>query len=231
MVLGRATPTGNSETARSVRSEDRSWLTGASAVVDIAAGGHHACLVDRANRVACWGNNEWAQLGDAGTDDSPTPMRVDSPLGAVSVAAGDWHSCAVTIERRLACWGNNEYEQIAADGEAIESEPHLISGLYDVIQVAADGYRTCARASPSGLACWGRNDYGEVGDGSAGDPISSPTDVIDVPGGTALISAGQEHSCLVAERAIYCWGRNDSGQLGVGNTVNQLAPTRVRAPE
>jgi alpha-tubulin suppressor-like RCC1 family protein len=42
------------------------------------------------------------------------------------------------------------------------------------------------------------------------------------------ISAGKWHTCGVArDGAAYCWGRNTTGQLGDGTTIQRVRPTRV----
>ena len=43
-----------------------------------------------------------------------------------------------------------------------------------------------------------------------------------------MISAGDYHSCGVATTgAVYCWGGNDEGQLGIGTTKRKNEPARV----
>ncbi|MGE3617927.1 MAG: Ig-like domain-containing protein, partial [Gemmatimonadales bacterium] len=42
------------------------------------------------------------------------------------------------------------------------------------------------------------------------------------------IAAGHDHACGVAvDGPLYCWGRNDNGQLGLGDAGNRSRPTRV----
>ena len=44
------------------------------------------------------------------------------------------------------------------------------------------------------------------------------------------ITAGQDHSCGLTEAGIvFCWGRNDAGQLGDSSVVGRLTPVRARA--
>ena len=49
-------------------------------------------------------------------------------------------------------------------------------------------------------------------------------------GGIAIadISAGMYHTCaLLTNRYVRCWGYNNYGQLGTGDTNNRTTPTRV----
>ena len=42
------------------------------------------------------------------------------------------------------------------------------------------------------------------------------------------IAGGDEHSCAIKNRALYCWGWNGSGQLGDGTTTQRTTPTAVQ---
>ena len=42
------------------------------------------------------------------------------------------------------------------------------------------------------------------------------------------VAAGENHTCaLLNSGEVYCWGRNDSGQLGDGTTSERLTPVAV----
>ena len=42
------------------------------------------------------------------------------------------------------------------------------------------------------------------------------------------IALGRSHTCvIVAGGGVKCWGLNDDGQLGIGNTVQQNSPANV----
>jgi alpha-tubulin suppressor-like RCC1 family protein len=44
----------------------------------------------------------------------------------------------------------------------------------------------------------------------------------------AHIASGFEHSCAVIQTGkVYCWGRNNRGQLGDGSTTYTTVPTRA----
>jgi alpha-tubulin suppressor-like RCC1 family protein len=77
------------------------------------------------------------------------------------------------------------------------------------------------------MKCWGDNTYGQLGNGITGTNSNVPVDVLDPGSGTLSgvtgIAVGQYHTCAVVtvgvtEGIVYCWGRNNYGQLGNSNT-------------
>lgn len=68
------------------------------------------------------------------------------------------------------------------------------------------------------VSCWGANSYGQVGDGTTRDR-ETPVFVSGLEGTTmSSVHAGRSHACASSGPAgiTYCWGRNESGQLGAG---------------
>ena len=60
-----------------------------------------------------------------------------------------------------------------------------------------------------------------------GDPTDD-TDVARIVGTTSrAISVGGAHSCVIVSGRIFCWGANDTGQLGDGTTTTRLSPVEV----
>jgi alpha-tubulin suppressor-like RCC1 family protein len=46
-----------------------------------------------------------------------------------------------------------------------------------------------------------------------------------------MVSAGEEHSCATQEGALYCWGQNEDGILGLGHADPVSSPGRVGVAE
>ena len=111
--------------------------------------------------------------------------------------------------------------------------------------IAAGLYHSCAISGDGKLFCWGDNNYGELGRGNIQAPSSnSPEEVslpanhvaraVSVSGYNAFDSA---HSCAILEesvsgqlehRGVFCWGENQSGQLGRGTlTIPRAASQGV----
>ncbi len=95
-----------------------------------------------------------------------------------------------------------------------------IEVTYNMEQVSAGGRHSCGITNGRAY-CWGRNNHGQLGDGSTDDssvpvPVST-SGVLDGKTITA-ISSGHSHTCAIAQYEAYCWGWNEYGQLGNGNT-------------
>jgi alpha-tubulin suppressor-like RCC1 family protein len=85
------------------------------------------------------------------------------------------------------------------------------------------GY-TCVLLDDDSVKCWGRANYGQLGAGKTeeyNEPDASPIDLGTGITATAIAS-GNFHTCAILDNSsIKCWGRNDSGQLGIGDTGNR----------
>ena len=72
----------------------------------MAAGTNHACAILADDRVVCWGENDWGQLGIPGFVSVPFPVFVSGLAAApVNLAAGEEHTCALLADGRVQCWG------------------------------------------------------------------------------------------------------------------------------
>jgi alpha-tubulin suppressor-like RCC1 family protein len=74
---------------------------------------------------------------------------------------------------------------------------------------------TCAILKPNkALRCWGENDNGELGTGDTTD-VADPLDLTsDVMTGVDDVATGSDHTCAIKSGNLFCWGKNDVGQLG-----------------
>ena len=100
-------------------------------------------------------------------------------------------------------------------------------------QIIRGWSHTCAIDLNDSVYCWGDNSSGQLGNGSTSS--SRVPVAVNATGALAgktikQISVGFDHTCVVSnDHKIYCWGRNNSGQLGIGNTSNSSIPVAVNA--
>jgi alpha-tubulin suppressor-like RCC1 family protein len=151
------------------------------------------------------------------------------------VTAGGFHACGRKRDGTLWCWGLNGSGELGV-GDAVNRFEPVQTGcdagrcFEDWVAVAAGDFHTCAIREGGELWCWGGGLNGQLGVGPLMDRDSSrPLPVSD--GAWRAVSGGQSHTCGIRDDAtLWCWGRNDFGQLGVGDLERRDVPTRVLAP-
>jgi len=77
------------------------------------------------------------------------------------------------------------------------------------------------------LYSFGRNEYGQLGIGNRIDQLSPVEVEFFKDKKIYMISAGHQHTLIVTNESLYSFGHNIYGQLGIGNTINQLSPVEI----
>jgi hypothetical protein len=89
---------------------------------------------------------------------------------------------------------------------------------------------TCILLHSGEIYCVGYNDYGQLGDGTTTNKLI-PIKVLGGHNFSSIAKSGYAysyHSCGVLHNgSALCWGRNDYGKLGNGNTTQMNSPTYV----
>lgn len=208
-------------------------VAGLTDIVALAHGHGHACALDRAGALRCWGGSGYGELGnrDHGAGRSQTPVDVTFPAPrptsagtrAVEIGAnGEW-SCAALADRTVRCWGAGSLGQLGPDITTSSATPVEIPGLTDVAELALGGYHACARTRTNSVKCWGYNGSANLGDGTV-EARREPVTPNGLPEVTALSASGDSvgaHTCALAKDAtVWCWGANQSGQIVPGGPQN-----------
>jgi cysteine-rich repeat protein len=188
-----------------------SGLAGVAGVLGVpgGAGGGAGASAGRAGRGGASGTGNGA--GNGGREST-------SGEGGMAGAVEPNGECGNGIkEPGEACDDSN---QQAGDGCSPRCRPEPVA-------LALGDRFSCALSSIGTAKCWGSNIWGELGTGDnetrGDDPdeMGAGLPVIDVGAGRSIVSldAGWLHICaLLDDRSVVCWGWNEVGQLGEGNT-------------
>lgn len=198
----------------------------------IAAGNGHGLALLKNGTVWGWGKNDRGQVGNDIADDTIvyTPQQVPTLHDVVDIAAGNKYSLALKNDGTVWAWGDNSNCQL---GSTLSDTPILIptrvKNIPSIVDISG-GYNHCLALTDNGrVVSWGDNSYGQLG--NSGAPLNKGLFAEDATNlnNVCAISAGSYISAAVTnDDSIWVWGRNDSGQLGIGSFVNQKGPANVK---
>jgi alpha-tubulin suppressor-like RCC1 family protein len=213
-------------------------------VVSICAGSAHSCALDNEGAVYCWGlNGKYGALGNGSDQDSFVPSKVDAS-GVLfektikEISCGSGRNCVLDSEGKVYCWGLNDvYGGLGAGSGPDSSVPVAVNtdgalSNRTVVSISSGWEHTCVLTSDKIIFCWGYNLYGMLGTGTTNRslvPMAVTTAGI-IEGDIISVEAGGYHTCaLSSKNKIYCWGRNEEGQVGSGGEESRyLIPQPVK---
>jgi hypothetical protein len=175
---------------------------------NIGAGGQVSCGSDTRGDVYCWGNTDDSYLSGNWWSWVPRNMGRANP---VRIAVGEIHGCGVSGENRLYCWGR-----------------HLGGGWFDgtlliterfepdtqVSQVAVGWNYTCFTTTDNRAFCWTLM-------------LDTFARQVEEGLGFTTIASGTGTICATTPINAYCWGANDTRQVGDGTAVKRDLPVPV----
>ncbi|HET6347288.1 MAG TPA: hypothetical protein VFH51_20315, partial [Myxococcota bacterium] len=165
-------------------------------------------------------------------------------LSAASVQGNGtnaFHLC-VSLGGLVKCWGWNNlgglgYGDTLDRGDKSNTMgtflPYVDFGAGEwVRQVATQsdqgaGEWSCALLDSNQVKCWGANARGQLGLGDTLNRNVPPSATVSFGSGRSVadLTLGQNHGCAILDtQQLACWGRNDQGQLGLGDTLDRRAP-------
>ena len=198
-------------------------------IVGLAAGADHTCALNAQGGVLCWGANYAGQLGDGSGLDRLSPTAVSGlSSGVRAIGAGQRHTCAVLTSGGIKCWGFNFAGQLGDGSNVDRLAPVDVQGINNGLAVAGGERFSCALLADGGIRCWGANNNSQLGGGVDESDQNTPIATQGLPGPATALDLGLEHGCALVANQVYCWGRNDLGQLGDGSSIRRHAAVAVQ---
>jgi alpha-tubulin suppressor-like RCC1 family protein len=176
---------------------------------------YHTLILSN-GKVFSSGKDDCNQLGRAGKPWLFT--EVDSPIRFVSVGAGcDGNSVAVAEDGSLWGWGANFKYQIGLPKMKIHHTPEkaLIPDVTFVSVSAGDTF--CIALDSEGFV-W---EFGEI---YVQKRTHEPEKVPMIHNIRVICAGGYYSTALDYNGRVWSWGRNDDGQLGIGNMGDCSTP-------
>ncbi|KAL0488313.1 E3 ubiquitin-protein ligase HERC [Acrasis kona] len=210
----------------------------------------HTLLLTSDNNIYAMGYNKFSQLGNGNTSDVnvPTPiLKTGSLIGKTisMISAGGLHSLLLTTEGIVYSFGNNQYGQLG-NGDTTESQqstaqPIVTCGVLfnkTIVQIVGGLFSSVLLSADNRLYTFGNGANGAIGNGDVTQSNYKYFTAIAVIMYGALsgksisqISASHHVLVLTSSGNVYGWGKNDNGQLGIGNNIDQYAPVAINQTE
>jgi alpha-tubulin suppressor-like RCC1 family protein len=202
-----------------------SWLA-------VSAGGAHSMAITTGQVGYAWGNGANGQLGSGSTVFNWSSPLLVGVSPTTSVAAGDTHSLLLFQGRPYATGsasagqlGNSSLLQVS--GWVVVSGPAATSWA----SVSAGTSYSAGITTAGRLYAWGLNTSGQVGISSL-TSVSSPV-LVSGPAATSwsfVRIKNQTSLAITTVGALYAWGNNTLGNLGVGTLGTYSSPVAVQSP-
>ncbi|CAM2117489.1 putative E3 ubiquitin-protein ligase HERC4 isoform X1 [Caretta caretta] len=203
-------------------------------VGDVGCGLRHTVFVLDDGTVYTCGCNDLGQLGHEKSRKRPEHVGALDAQNIVSVSCGEAHTLALNDKGQVYAWGLANDGQLGLPGtEECIRIPRNIKSLSDIqiMQVACGYYHSLALSKGSEVYSWGQNKYGQLGIGYEFKKQTSPQlikSLLGIP--FAQIAAGGAHSfVLTLSGAIFGWGRNKFGQLGLNDENDRYVPNLLKS--
>lgn len=148
-----------------------------------------------------------------------------------SLTTATQHACNIASGGIVWCWGLNGtdgrigVQQVGAT--EFSAQPVQLPGGHRFTQIATFGRSTCGIRTDGKAMCWGSNSWGTLGQPTN---VSFSTTPQEIAGNLSFrqLSAGADHMCgITTDGKAYCWGNNQWGQFGIGNTSSNHIPQAV----
>ncbi|XP_076243017.1 RCC1 and BTB domain-containing protein 1-like isoform X2 [Calliopsis andreniformis] len=186
-------------------------------------------------KVYSWGNyRSESTIVDTQTM-SPTIIKYDAEDECIiDIACGYSHSLALTNCGQVYAWGENSSGQVGGKISGPQYQPKKVSINNEVICISCTALSSVTVTDNGEVYSWGCNHSGQLGIGNIANQVNYPCKVESLTGVIIKkVVCGYAHTLALSDKgALYVWGANEFGQLGLGNKKeNSYTPVQLKVPE
>ena len=202
-------------------------VSGGYNFTQITAGENFTCGLNNAGLTWCWGSNTNGRQGSNSGQFNNVPTQVSGEHVFHSISSGGGHTCGLKVIGEVWCWGAGAKGQLGNGDKKDQITPVKVSGELKISTISAGQNHTCALDTTDVAWCWGDNASKQLGNSDITDESSIP---VKVSGNQLFIfiSSGFSHTCgIKVDFTGWCWGANESQQLGQDASETESAPVEV----
>lgn len=207
-------------------------ITTLSGLANISGQSAHTCAITTAGGLTCWGlfYSDTTNTSTSWSTQGSSPATLTGFSNPIQITSGGQFSLFLNAAGQVAGFGDNVYYQLASTGgDQVSTTLTTISSstLSSVVQISASGNggvsssgyaaSVCALFASGSVSCWGANNQGQLGQGTTGSNIATPTAVSSITNAVALFGIGSQNTvgngfCAALKTGSYvCWGAIYSG--------------------
>ncbi|MED6123603.1 hypothetical protein PIB30_050628 [Stylosanthes scabra] len=130
-------------------------------------------------------------------------------------------------KRFVALWGNGDYGRLGLGTLDSQWTPAVCNALQNktLQSIACGGAHTLFLTDDGCVYATGLNDCGQLGISEGKQYLMEPVRVLGDDKKIMHVAAGYNHSCAITvDGELYMWGKNTSGQLGLGKKAPNIVP-------
>jgi alpha-tubulin suppressor-like RCC1 family protein len=201
----------------------------------VVCGGFHTMIIDLEDNVWSFGKNEDGQLG-LGLDldfskGNNKPIQIPNLKGK-SISCGTTHTMVIDLDDNIWVFGDNLFGQLGLGDFQNRYAPIGLTHMgqpFKAKSVSCGSYNTTILDLNNNVWIFGNNLYERLGINSDIDPrLPIELTYMGKIFKAKTVSCGKDFTILIdMNDNLWSFGCNQSGQLGLGDTIDRSIPTPV----